>query len=235
MTQLNIDLDRDELADRLGGQLPQGALGLIEGGSGSGKSVLAQRITYGLLEHGTDVVYVSTEFTTSAFLDQMEQLGYPVQDHFAEQRLKFCSTTPMLGHPVPAEDRLPRLLEARNLLTTPVVIVDVFSQLIEPHLEEGRRGIRVLEHLVRTLKKINATGTTLLLTIDPSHLAGIDSSPLSPAADIRLECVKERVGGQVDRFIVPKKFARATGSIGDVIPFRVEPGAGFIVEIKAVA
>lgn len=233
--ELNIQLDRDELAKRLGGKLPQGALGLIEGGSGSGKSVLAQRLSYGLLEHGIPVVYVSTEFTTSAFLDQMEGLGYPIEEAFTDHQLRFCSTTPMLGHPVPTEDRLPRLLDARRLLTTPVVIVDVFSQLVEPHLEHGKRGTRVLEHLVRTLKQVNATGTTLLLTIDPRHLEGVDSSSLTGAADIRLECVKERVGGQVDRYIVPKKFARANGTVGDVIPFRVEPGAGFIVEIKAVA
>jgi flagellar protein FlaH len=135
--ELDIDLDRDELADRLGGKLPQGSLGLIEGVSGAGKSVTAQRLAYGLLQNGTRVVYVSTEFTTSAFLEQMEGLGYPVQEHFAERQLKFCSTTPMLGHPVPKKDRLPRLLESKQLLTEPVVIVDCFSQLAEPHLEDG--------------------------------------------------------------------------------------------------
>lgn len=233
--QLDIDLDRDELADRLGGKLPQGALALIEGPSGAGKSVLAQRLAYGLLEHGNSVVYVSTEFTTSAFLEQMDGLGYGIQGHFSEKRLKFCSTKPMLGHPVPKEDRLPRLLEADDLLTQSVVIVDCFSQLAEPHLAEGERGARVLDHLVRTFKQVNETGSTILLTLDPQHLEGVDTSPLTAGADIRLECVKERVGGDVNRFIVPKKFARATGPVGDVIAFRVEPGAGLIIEIKAVA
>lgn len=233
--QLNFDLERDELASRLGGSLPRGSLCLVEGGSGSGKSVVAQRLTYGLREQEIPVVYVSTEFTTTAFLEQMRQLGYPVQEDFSKHELLFCSTNPLLGHPVPTEERLPRLLEAKELLTRPVVIVDVFSQLFEPHIQEGRRGTRVLEHLVRRLKQINATGTTLVLTIDPRHLEGIDTSPLTGAADVRLECVKERVGSQVDRYIVPKKFARANGQVGDVIPFRVEPGAGFIVEIKAVA
>jgi len=232
---LDIDLDRDELADRLGGKLPQGSLGLIEGESGAGKSVTAQRLTYGLLKNGTRVVYVSTEFTTSAFLEQMEGLGYPVQEHFAKRELKFCSTTPMLGHPVPKEERLPRLLEAKELLTEPVVVVDCFSQLAEPHIEDGERGGEVLEHLVRTLKQVNDAGSTILLTIDPRHFDGVDNSPLTTGADIRLECIKERVGGDVNRYIVPKKFARASGPVGDVIAFRVEPGAGFIVEIKAVA
>ncbi len=233
--KLKIDLERDELADRLGGHLPMGSLGLIEGTSGAGKSVLAQRLTYGLVQNGNRVVYISTEFTTSAFLEQMSGLGYNVQDAFTNEQLRFCSTTPMLGHPVPKEERLPRLLEADHLLTEPVVIVDCFSQLAEPHIESGERGVRVLDHLVRTLKQVNQAGTTILLTLDPRHLEGTDTSPLTAGADIRLECVKERVGGSVDRFIVPKKFARAGGPIGDVIAFRVEPGAGFIVEIKAIA
>lgn len=233
--ELEFDLDRDELADRLGGTLPGGALALAEGTSGSGKSVLAQRLAYGLLANGHRVVYVTTEFTTSAFMEQMDGLGYNVENAFAEGRLKLCSTTPMLGHPIPKEERLPRLLRADHLLTEPVVIVDCFSQLAEPHLAEGERGARVLEHLVRTLKQVNATGSTIILTAQRRHLEGIDSSPLTTGADIRLECVKERVGDSVDRFIVPKKFARATGPVGDVIAFRVEPGAGFIVEIKAIA
>lgn len=232
---LKFDLERDELADRLGGSLPTGALALIEGGSGSGKSVLAQRLAYGLLKQKHNVVYVSTEFTTAAFLHQMEQLGYPSMDAFTDRNLKFASTHPLMGHPVPSEELLPRLLGARRLITEDVVIIDVFSQLTEPHLAPGKHGSRVLEHLARTLKKINATGTTLICCLDPRHLEGIDTSPLTSSADVRLECATERVGGAVDRFVVPKKFARASGQVGDVIPFRVEPGAGFIVEIKAVA
>lgn len=232
--KLEFSLERDELAGRLGGGLPQGSLCLVEGGSGAGKSVLAQRLAYGLLEHGNDVVYVSTEFTTPSFLDQMNRLGYPVMEHFTANRLMFVPTTPLLGHPVPSRDRLPRLLGARELLTRPVVVVDVFSQLAEAHLDPGARGERVLEHLVRTLKHVNAAGTTLALTIDPDHFEGLDTSALVTAADVRLECCMERVGGTVNRFVVTKKFARASGTVGDIIPFRVEPGAGVIVEIKAV-
>lgn len=235
MRSLDFKMERDELAKRLGGSLPQSALCLIEGGSGTGKSVVSQRLTYGLLHHDIDVAYISTEFTTTSFLHQMDQLGYPVMDEFIENRLKFVSTHPQLGHPVPTRQLLPRLLKARPLLQNPVVVVDAFSQLAEPHLDPGPEGEQVLEHLVHTLKRINSTGTTLILTIDPSHFEGLDTAALTSAADIRIECTMERVGGQVNRFLVNKKFARAQGTVGDVVPFRVEPGAGFIVEIKAVA
>jgi archaellum biogenesis ATPase FlaH len=111
--------------------------------------------------------------------------------------------------------------------------VDIFSQLVEPHAELD--GTACIETLVRSLKQINATGTTLILTLDPQHLKGADSSALENATDVRLECITERSGGHVDRYIVPRKYTRAKGAVGDVIPFRVEQGAGFIVEIKAVS
>ena len=143
---LDFALERDELAGRLGGGLPQGSLCLVEGEGGSGKSVLTQRIAYGLLEHGHRTVFVSSEFSTPAFLDQMQSLGYPVMDAFADGRLLFVPTNPLLGHSVSSRERLPRLLAARHLLRQPVVIVDVFSMLAEPHLR-GPGGDRRLEHL----------------------------------------------------------------------------------------
>lgn len=234
MQHLDIGLDRDELARRFGGGLPRGALCLVEGQSGTGKSILSQRLTYGLLAHGHDVAYVSTEFTTPAFLHQMDQLGYPVMDAFLEKRLKFIPTTPLIGHPVEGHELLPRLLAARTLLREPVVVLDTFSHVAEPHVA-GVGGPRILEHLIRALKQVTALGTTLILTLDPDHLVGVDTSPLMGAADIRLQATLERVGGQVNRFITVRKFARAGGIVGDLVPFRVEPGAGFIVEIKAVA
>lgn len=231
---LEFEMERDELAKRLGGGLPHGSICLVEGGSGSGKSVIAQRLMYGTLVNGHPSVFVSTEFTTPAFLDQMDNLGYPALEPFAGEELKFVSTNPLLAHPVPDRELLPRLLEARELVTEPVVYVDVFSQMLEPHLRDGDPDA-FLEDLVRKLKQINAVGTTLVLTLDPDHLAEVDVSGLVGAADVRLECGVEQIGNNLERSIVVRKFARAEASVGDVIRFRVEPGAGFIVEIKAVA
>lgn len=235
MDGLAFDLERDQLSTRLGGTLPRGALGIIEGPSGSGKSVLSQRLAYGLIKNGHNVVYVSTEFTTNSFLNQMEQLNYPVMDEVIRRQLLFVTTHPQIGHPAPKWELLPRLLSSRNLLSQPVVIVDTFSQLAESHLSDPNRAQGILQYLITVLKKINASDTTLLLTLDPDHLASIDLSPLVGAAEIRIECSVERMGDKVDRFLVTRKFARAQGIVGDVVPFRVEPGAGFIVEIKEVA
>ncbi len=233
--KLDIDLERDELARRLGGGLPQGSLCLIMGPSGSGKSVLSQRLAYGLIQNGIRTTYVSTEFTTPAFLDQMEQLDYAVMDPFLAKDLLFSSTIPLLGHPVKPRTLLPRLWSARKLITQPAVIVDTFSRIAEPHLQAGPRGEDVLEHTVRNIKRINSLGTTLVLTLNPEDLQGIDTTLLKSSADVFLECTAERLGGSMNRFVQVRKFARASNAVGDLIPFRVEPGAGFIVEIRSVA
>lgn len=232
MDGYKVDLDRDELAQRIGGGLPRGALVIVEGSSGAGKSVLSQRLAYGLLTNDEEVTYVSTEFTTPSFLHQMEQLGYPVIDPFIQDQLRFVTTHPLLGHVVSTDEMMPRLLNAHRLMTQPVVIVDTFSKLAEPHLTGDGK---MLDHLTRRLKQVTASGTTLILTVDPDRFEGLDTNALMTAADVRMEAIIDRVGDQVNRFIVVRKYARAANSVGDVIPFRVEPGAGFIVEIKAVA
>jgi flagellar protein FlaH len=49
---MSVHLERDELNRNLGGGMPVNSLILIEGKDGAGKSIVSQRLCYGLLEHG---------------------------------------------------------------------------------------------------------------------------------------------------------------------------------------
>ena len=53
-----MNLERDELADRLGGGLPKGALCVIEGEYGTGKSIILERMLYGFLKNNARVSVV---------------------------------------------------------------------------------------------------------------------------------------------------------------------------------
>ncbi|MCX5998264.1 MAG: hypothetical protein NTU41_01375 [Chloroflexi bacterium] len=56
-----------EVDEKLGGGIPVGSLGLIEGHSDAGKSVLSQQLTYGaLVESQVWVVYYTTENTVKS-------------------------------------------------------------------------------------------------------------------------------------------------------------------------
>ncbi|MFA4935746.1 MAG: ATPase domain-containing protein, partial [Candidatus Methanoperedens sp.] len=67
----SFELGGDELCKKLGEGFPSGSIAIIEGGSGSGKSTVCQRIAYGLMESGTSVTYISTQLTTKGFINQM--------------------------------------------------------------------------------------------------------------------------------------------------------------------
>ncbi|MFH1322980.1 MAG: hypothetical protein ABIH80_03990 [Methanobacteriota archaeon] len=58
----SFDLPRDELCRKLGGGFPPGSIIVIEGGSGSGKSTVCQRLAYGLMENGSTVTYFNPAY-----------------------------------------------------------------------------------------------------------------------------------------------------------------------------
>ena len=62
-----INLEGDELHVKLGGGLPKSSIILIEAPAGLGKSVLAQRFTYGALINDVSVSYISSELTVQSF------------------------------------------------------------------------------------------------------------------------------------------------------------------------
>ena len=55
-----IDIPRDELGRSIGGGIPENSLIIMEGQEGAGKSAIAQRIMFGLLENGYTGTYIRT-------------------------------------------------------------------------------------------------------------------------------------------------------------------------------
>ncbi|MDP2931358.1 MAG: ATPase domain-containing protein [Chloroflexota bacterium] len=65
-----------EVDEKLGGGIPLGSLGLIEGEPDTGKSVLSQHFTYGALTSvQTSVAYYTTENTVKSLIAQMDSLS----------------------------------------------------------------------------------------------------------------------------------------------------------------
>ena len=71
----------------LRGGLRTGTLTLIEGASGSGKSVLCQYLFYGSITSGVGAAYFSTQYTAGSLAKQMQSIGLNVLDHIREDRL----------------------------------------------------------------------------------------------------------------------------------------------------
>ena len=87
-----ISSHNSELDSKMGGGLPMGSLALIEGGSGSGKSVLSQQIIWGALQDCFTVAVFTSENTISSLISQMDKLNLGVLDFLL---LSKCKIYPM--------------------------------------------------------------------------------------------------------------------------------------------
>jgi flagellar protein FlaH len=233
-----FDLKQDDLAARLGGGLPRGALVVLEGPVGAGKSVLCQRFAQGLMRNGARLAYVSTELTTRAMLAQMESLGYnEAWKAIPEERFVFIPTHPVVGERAPRGERLGRLLKARRLYEPDIILFDTFSKLVGDHLAEhpgGAGAMDTVEAVLHLFKRLTGLGKTVILTLDPAEADKHALEPFTMAAEVFLRLEKERVGASTSRRVVVERMNRAARRYNETIGFRVEPRVGIVIEIKAV-
>lgn len=233
-----FDIKQDDLCQRLGGGLPKGAIIVMEGVVGAGKSVLTQRITQGLLQNGVRVGYVSTELTTRSMLDQMDSLGYKeAWAAIPNEKFVFVPTHPVIGERSPRAARLGRLLKARKLYALDVIIFDTFSKLVGDHMAEHddkTEAMDTVEAVLHLFKRLTGFGKTIILTMDPTQAEASALEPFAVAADIYFRIEKERVAGTTSRRIVVERMSRAARRYAETVGFRVEPRVGIVIEIKAV-
>lgn len=237
MKLLDFGLERDELSDRFGGGLPRGSLVVMEGKYGAGKSILSERLAYGLVERGASASLVSTELTTAGFLDQMESLDYAVELPLLEERLVFIPVHPLLGARAPKQDLLRRVLRARRMYEKDVIVFDCFSKFLADHERSGGREQPALDQVEAVLylfKRLNSMGKTIVLTFETGQVGDEYAAIFKESADLFMSLEFELVGNTAARRIVVNRLSRAQGRFGDIIGFRVEPGIGIVIEIKSV-
>ncbi len=78
-----------DIAETLGGGIKENSLMMIEGEAGTGKSVLCQHLTYGVLSTlGSPVAYYSSEYHAEALAAQMSSMSLDTATDLAAGRLK---------------------------------------------------------------------------------------------------------------------------------------------------
>jgi len=225
-----FQLEGDGLHRSIASAIPSASIMLIEGRDGSGKSVLSQRLSYGFLINGYTVTYISTELTTKEFLDQMKALNYPVIDFMLDEKLLFIPVFPTIGRIKSRKDFLTRFMRAQDLFTRDIIVVDSFSSLIYEELKP-ENVLSVLSFL----KKVVSRNKLVILTLDPDVMEKECLHHFRSTTDIyfHLEQTVDE-GLQVNRILI-KRFLKAEGQIGNIVGFRVIPGAGVVVDITAVS
>ena len=222
-------LEQDSLSNAMGARLPNRSLWMIQGEVGSGKSLVSQRLIFGLLENGSKVLVVTTELTTRGWIEQMESIGYPVTEHIAKGKLLVFSRFGVIADVKEGVD-LFAVLESEAVEKSDVVVVDSASSLMPTGLESNEQLV-----VLQKLRKVCSESRSLLLTVDPTEMDHKLLHKLRSSCEVLLDMNAGFVGGEIKRTIVVTRFLRAAGPVQASVGWRVEPYMGFIVDITAVS
>ncbi len=226
---LRIQIPNDELHRRLGGGIPSGSIILIEGDRGTGKSIFCQRLLYGLLRNDHTGAYISSQYTTPEFINQMESLGYDIIGDLIRHRLLFVSLYPLLVGVSKREKFLLRFLGESRIWEKEVIIIDSISSILPEEIGESE-----LRLLTIHLKKLSSLGKVVMMTINPEDVDKRTLRVLEEISSMLIRLSVKVFGGDLKNSATIVKYNNARGIFQKIIPFRVEPKVGFIVEIAAV-
>ena len=246
--QLSLGLsEHDRLDQELGGGIPRGAIVLVEGEYGAGKSVMSQRFTYGLAREGHRVTYLSTELGLRGFLDQMHSLHYDVVSDILDERVLFLhadvSAGTAFGDAGGKTERrqlLRRLMDANGMWNADVIVIDTFDAILrnDPQFEalvrENEERQAALE-IISFFREVVSEGKTIVLTVDPTTVGEEAIGPFRSIADVYMELEMVTVGNDVRRHIAVRRFAGMGQQVGDAIGYSVRSGIGIVIESRSVA
>lgn len=226
---------KDRVKNAFGGGFPKGSIVVVKGLEGTGKTILSQRVLYGLCEEGKSVAYVTPEFGSGDFVDQMESLDYPVMNHMLVTRNLLFITADLEN----TEDGLlGRLIgnDASKIWNQDFVIFDGLEMLVRS--DRFRRTNKSddldVQKFINYIERIRDSGLTVLITFNPSRLRDSVSEMFSDRADVLLDMMTDDEGGSVDHMIRVRKYNRMNDEVDPIISFEVQSGNGMIIKTHSV-
>jgi flagellar protein FlaH len=228
---ISIHLDRDELDEKLGGGIPESSLILLEGNDGGGKSIFAQRLTYGFLKSNVSITYISTELHTMGFVEQMSSVGYEVSEAILHEKLVFIPMFPYLGNVVLRNNFIDRLMRTKKIFDNDVIIIDTLSYLI---VQESTSKEKMFD-ILNFFKKMLSLNKTIIICVDPLHLNKEFLNMIRAISDIYITVEAKDVLGNLLRVASIKRFRRSMKEVASQFPFKVEPKVGMSIELAALS
>ncbi|WP_435335158.1 ATPase domain-containing protein [Haloarchaeobius sp. TZWWS8] len=232
--------DADRVNHAFGGGLPEGAIVLVEGVDGAGKSVLSQRMAYGIASEDAYVGYVSTELAAGEFVKQMHSLSYDVVDQLLSGKVLFLHADVDTHRGGERRKLLSRLTQPSVLWQGDVVVVDAFSAFLrnDPEFDAittaGDEDHK-MESILTFLQGMTRKGKTVVLTVDPEAVTEKALTPIRSVADVFLQIDTETVGQDIRRTIRVRRYANMRDPVDDSIGFNVQQGRGLTIVNRTVA
>ncbi len=223
------ELEQDSLANAMGLRMPNRSIWTLQGDVGSGKSLVSQRIIFGLLENGSKLLVITTELTTRGWIEQMNSVGYGITKYISSGKLMVFSRYGVIAD-TKSDIGLFDVLESEAVSKADVVVIDSASSLMPEDLDAAGRV-----ELIQQLRRICADSRSLLLTLDPAEIDAKLLQAIRSTSEVLLDMTFGMIGGEVKRSIIVTRFLRAAGPVQASVGWRVEPYMGFIVDITAVS
>ena len=210
MSSPNVDnfdfgVIQDSLGQSMGTAIPNRALMLVCGGIGSGKSIIGQRMSFGMTANDVKVSLFTTELTTRGWLEQVSSIGYYMDKRIDDGSFHLISSFGVIAEPSDDNVTLLDLLESPASREAEVVIIDRASELM-PDEMSGK-------DILRVLRNFTSEGRTLILTIDPDEMDGVFLRDMKNSAEVVLDMMTAVVGGQMVRTMAVTRFLRAAGPV----------------------
>ena len=219
-TKTIISSGNGELDSKMGGGIPVGSLTLIEGTSGSGKSVLTQQVMWGCLNDGFNLSLFTSENTVGSLMRQMQSLDLDVQDFLLLGKLRVY---PVEYARLKARAPLALLHALKQERMRDVIMVDSLTSAMSYSNPEDALGF------FEECKRLCASGTTVFLVAHANTIPSVSLVRIRSLCDAHLQLRTEDDGRRVIKMLEVTKVRGGGSATGGIVSFDVEPGWGMRV------
>ncbi|GGM73489.1 flagellar accessory protein FlaH [Thermogymnomonas acidicola] len=221
---LSISIPGDELDRRMGGGLYLGQIVTILGGNGEGKTVVSLRLVYGLIKNGATIAYVSSQLPVREFVSECDSLGYPLFNEILSGIMHYIPAVFILRKSRKAS--LDDLLNNDTIKDKKVLVIDSMNRNIF-------RDFDAINYYMK-LRKFSE-GRLVIVTMNPEELGQDELMKISELSTTVIQLRSKELAGERKHSMELSKYPMVSKNFQQNIPFRIEPGRGFIVEITSVS
>jgi flagellar protein FlaH len=217
-----------DIADALGGGIKENSLMIVEGEAKSGKSVMCQHITYGILRaKDTAVAYYSSEDNSKTLISKMEAMALDVKQDLATDRIRIYGINPQKNK-VQDSDKFLKLI-IKHVSELPkrfrLVIIDSATQYM------SRVSPTVKVDFLQACKEMCTDDRSIALALDTHIFEGKTLYRAYAMSDYYLQLRSNDTmldTGQVDtrviKILTVTKLGGAERHSGEGIKFEIKPG-----------
>jgi len=193
----------------------QGSMVLVEGAKGQQTRAVTQNMSYGLLENGHTVTYITTGLTIQDFIVEMHDHNYRIAQYLPDQSILVIPVYPFIEGKGDPKALLDKLITSTQLQTTDTIFVDSLSDFLGGSFDEV-----ICMRLLEYLRRLSGMGKTIFLVVDDGQ-KGILSLRL--ASDLHFA-----LSSQGGKGVQVKRYHPIKAGAKEILHFRVDPVLGLI-------